>query len=299
MFPAIEIFGKTIGMYSLLALVGAVAVVIFFVINKKRTGFDAFDLSLFLLIIVAGLLIGGHLLYGITQYNLIFLAFSKIGQISFKDFVTVIAAAFSGNVFYGGLIGSFVALAIYLKVRKLGADKNRSILDVYSCSVPLFHAFGRIGCFLGGCCYGIESSFGFTAHGNEFSPDVNDVNRFPVQLLESFLNVLLFVALVIVLRKGLLRGNIIWLYGLIYSVIRFSDEFLRGDVIRGFVLGLSTSQWISIFIFVLSTAMLIRYAVKRGTEPGLAERGTEPGLDGSSSEPGVAENNIETERSDN
>ena len=263
MLPYIQIFGKTIGMYSLMAIIGIAAAVVFFVLNRKRTGFDVFDLALFGLVIFAGLLIGGHFLYGITQYKLVFQAFKYIDRLSFGDFWTIIFTAFGGNVFYGGLIGSFAALAIYLKARKLDRERSLSIVDVYSCAVPLFHAFGRIGCFLGGCCFGIESAFGFTAHGNEYSPDVNDVNRFPVQLLEASLNLLLFAFLTILLVKGFARGNLMWIYGLIYPVIRFFDEFLRGDNIRGFVLGLSTSQWISILVFAISFIMLIR---KRGTE---------------------------------
>lgn len=263
MLPYVTILGRTLGMYSVMAVIGIAFAVVFFVLNKKRTGFDAFGLALFGLIVFTGLLIGGHLLYGITQHDLIFRAFKNIDRLSFKDFFTVMAVAFGGNVFYGGLIGSFITIGVYLKVRKLGPERNAGILDVYSCAVPLFHAFGRVGCFFGGCCYGIESACGFTAHGNEYSPDVNDVNRFPVQLLEASLNLLLFAFLVILLKKGVMKGNLMWIYGSIYPVIRFFDEFLRGDAIRGFVFGLSTSQWISIFVFVLSVTMIIIRVCKK------------------------------------
>lgn len=263
MLPYVTILGRTLGMYSVMAVIGIAFAVVFFVLNKKQTGFDAFGLALFGLIVFTGLLIGGHLLYGITQHDLIFRAFKNIGRLSFKDFFTVMAVAFGGNVFYGGLIGSFITIGVYLKVRKLGPERNAGILDVYSCAAPLFHAFGRVGCFFGGCCYGIESAFGFTAHGNEYSPDVNDVNRFPVQLLEASLNLLLFAFLVILLKKGVMKGNLMWIYGSIYPVIRFFDEFLRGDAIRGFVFGLSTSQWISIFVFVLSVTMIIIRVCKK------------------------------------
>jgi prolipoprotein diacylglyceryltransferase len=89
------------------------------------------------------------------------------------------------------------------------------------------------------------------------------VNRFPVQLLEASLNLLLFAFLVILLKKGVMKGNLMWIYGSIYPVIRFFDEFLRGDAIRGFVFGLSTSQWISIFVFVLSVTMIIIRVCKK------------------------------------
>ena len=131
-------------------------------------------------------------------------------------------------------------------------------LPMYAVLVPLFHAFGRVGCFLGGCCYGIESEFGFTTHTNTNIPSINGVNRFPVQLLESGCNLIIFFILLTLFRKRIMEKRLIWIYLLIYPVVRFCDEFLRGDVYRGFLLGLSTSQWVSIILFGVAVVVLVR-----------------------------------------
>jgi phosphatidylglycerol:prolipoprotein diacylglycerol transferase len=144
--------------------------------------------------------------------------------------------------------------AIYCRKKKFNISEYS---DIIAPGVPLFHFFGRIGCFFGGCCYGIESSFGYTVHGNELLSSVNDVQRFPVQLLEATLNLILFIVLARLLSKGALKGKLFSIYLLCYSVIRFFDEFLRGDTYRGFLFGLSTSQIISIILFVCSLVYLI------------------------------------------
>ena len=119
------------------------------------------------------------------------------------------------------------------------------------------HGFARIGCFLAGCCYGVECEFGFTAHGNDLVPAVNDVSRFPVQLLESLGCFLIFFLILYLYRKGKLTGRLLFVYLGVYAVLRFCDEFLRGDAIRGFIFGLSTSQFISIFMALISLGGLL------------------------------------------
>jgi len=128
-------------------------------------------------------------------------------------------------------------------------------------SVPLFHGFARIGCFLGGCCYGIESELGFSARGNTLVEAVNGVKRFPVQLFEAFFCFLIFTMLLIMFLYKKFKGGLFFVYLSIYAFVRFFDEFLRGDDIRGFVFGLSTSQFISIFveIFAIVGIFIIKY----------------------------------------
>ena len=122
---------------------------------------------------------------------------------------------------------------------------------------PLFHIFGRIGCFLAGCCYGIESDFGFTVHNNHLNPSINDVNRLPVPLIEAACNLLIFLFILYLFKKDKMRDKLIYVYMIIYPVVRFTLEFFRGDEYRGFLFGLSTSQWISIILFVFAIVMLI------------------------------------------
>ena len=125
----------------------------------------------------------------------------------------------------------------------------------------MFHAFGRIGCFLGGCCYGIECDFGFV-YENALVESANGVRRFPVQLVESGFEFLLFALILFMFIKGIQKHRLFLWYLFIYSIGRFILEIFRGDEYRGFVGFLSTSQFISVFIFAVSLILLIRTDIK-------------------------------------
>lgn len=250
MFPLVEIFGKEVGTYALCTILGLLfSGFVAYTLGKKR-GFTVDDIIFVILSIVAGILLGGHLLYGITQYKLIVALFQNITTLSFKEIFKVLTVIFGGSVFYGGFLGALLTLRIYSG--RMEKEKRRSIFDIYAVCVPLFHCFGRIGCFLGGCCYGIESKFGFTVHNNDLVPDINGVSRIPVALIEAYLNLLIFLLLLKLFKAEKLRGRIIYAYMLLYSVVRFGTEFLRGDKIRGIWFGFSTSQWISVLLFVIA-----------------------------------------------
>ena len=66
-----------------------------------------------------------------------------------SDTLKLLGMYFGGSVFYGGFIGVTLVLLIYTRVSK--SVGRADALDIWAVSVPLFHAFGRIGCFLGGC----------------------------------------------------------------------------------------------------------------------------------------------------
>ena len=282
MFPYFVVFGRTVGTYAVCSAAGLIIAVAFFFVRTRRTVGAAFeDVVLMALVALAGITVGGHFLFGVTQIKKLILILKSLGRLPFLKALELIVNCFGGSVFYGGLFGSCLAGWIYMRVKKIAPKERRAFADAYACAIPLFHTFGRIGCFFGGCCYGIESEFGFTAHGNTLSPGVNDVNRFPVALLEASLNLLLFLFLLMMSRKGRSGGRLIFLYGLCYSVIRFSVEFLRGDEIRGIWYGLSTSQWISIALFAVCAAILIRARIKaaRGLPDDRPDPASDPDLD--------------------
>lgn len=255
MFPSFELFGKEISMYLVMSLVGMFAAGLFACYWAKKKSLSVDSVIVILLWSAVGVLVGGHVLYGITNIQYIPVVVEYIGKYDdFGDFFKDVVYIFGGSVFYGGLLGGMFAAWIYMRRKKL---PMRRYTDVIAPAVPLFHAFGRVGCFCGGCCYGIESDFGFTST-HSLVPTGDGVSRFPVQLLESGLNLALFVVLAILLKKNVAKGKLLEIYLLSYAVIRFSDEFLRGDTYRGFVFGLSTSQFISLLI---AAAVIIINAV--------------------------------------
>ena len=256
MYPVINIFGRDIGTYSLLFIVGLAVSVIgaIFVTKKKNIMYE--DIILAFVSVGVGILVGGHLLYGITQMANAVKFISVIDKLSIKTIGYLLVLTFGGSVFYGGFIGAVAALFIHTKFSK---DLKRSdIFDIFAIFIPLFHAFGRVGCFFGGCCYGIESRFGFTVMGNSLVPELNGVSRFPVQLFEAALNLCIFAILLYLFLKTSVNGNLIFVYMFLYPIVRFCMEFLRGDAIRGRVLWLSTSQWISLGLFTISVVYFVQ-----------------------------------------
>ncbi len=258
MFPQVFIFGKAISNYALVALIGGLTAGAVFCRLIRKRGLNDNDAIAFLLIVSLGVMLGGHLLFGLTQWQYFPELFRQTNMI---DRLYTLNAIFGGSVFYGGLFGGIAAGLAAIKIIHL---PKTVYADCIAPIIPLFHGIARIGCFLAGCCYGVESKIGFTATGNPFVPAVNGVSRFPVQLLEAICNLLLAIFLLLLLRRSAqcnsLRSELIWIYFAVYSSVRFADEFLRGDNIRGFIGFLSTSQWISILLFIV---VLIRTTVKQ------------------------------------
>ncbi len=268
MFPQITVFGRVIGIYALIAIAAGLLVGVILCRRISKLGFDDNDAIMLLLLVAVGVLVGGSLLYAIT--NLKYFPY-LIGASSFEEFMKYLGLMFGGSVFYGGFLGGTFAGWLYAVFKKL--DKV-VYLDAMAPLIPLFHGFARLGCFFGGCCYGIESDFGFVVHNNPYIPEINDVRRFPVQLLESAGEFLIFFILeFLYLKIWCLRlrgettelpshrlcGRLFPLYLILYPTLRFFDEFLRGDAIRGFVFGglLSTSQFISIILFAAAVVWLV------------------------------------------
>ena len=161
------------------------------------------------------------------------------------------AIAYSGGVFYGGLIGGLLAAGLYVRKYKLDF---RDLTDIVVPSVLLFHACGRVGCFFAGCCYGVEAPWGIVFTQSIGAP--NGVPLVPVQLFEAGFNLLLMAAMLILKPERKRPGLLLPLYLMAYAAARFTLEFFRGDAGRG-VLLLSTSQWISLLVILPAGILLM------------------------------------------
>lgn len=254
LIPTFELFGKTFGIYPVLALVGIFTAGIYACRQARKKGLDENDMIMVLLVSAVGVLLGGHLLYGLVNVlSAPGSAPNLLASDSPKAFFENAYILFGGSVFYGGLLGGIFAGALY--VRKKGFALPEWA-DLLAPAIPLFHFFGRIGCFLGGCCYGVPCSFGFT-YTHNLIEQANGVSRFPIQLVEAAFNLALFFLLWTLQKKGKFQGKRLVLYLLGYSVGRFVFEFGRGDTYRGIWFGLSTSQYISVGLFLVAVVFLL------------------------------------------
>jgi len=186
-----------------------------------------------------------------------------------------------GFVFLGGLLAAVAVCAHIVRRRKLNPWL---VSDIVMTSLVLGHAIGRVGCFMAGCCYGKVADpkglLGFLAvqfpaatrmggvvypglayeehlkYGLITAAATRSLPVWPTQLFESAGNLAIFVVLMLLWRKRRFNGQILVAYVILYAVLRFCIEFLRGDVERGFLGPFSTSQWICLAGFVFALAIL-------------------------------------------
>lgn len=157
----------------------------------------------------------------------------------------------SGMTFIGGLIGGVACfLAIYFIFRKKYTTRLYEVISLLPCSILIAHAFGRIGCFFAGCCYGKETD---SFLGVQFPDLPHPVH--PTQLYEAaFLFVLFAVSVYLILKKDFKHN--LSLYLIAYGVFRFLIEYVRGDD-RGELVGfVSPSQFWSILMVVAGVAII-------------------------------------------
>lgn len=230
MFPLIHI---VLPMYGVCCVIGLIAAVIVLYPRIKKYGVNKLHAVQMCIFAAVGTIIGSKLLFVITQLDQI------IADFSFGLLAERIIN--SGFVFYGGLFGALAGVKIYSTIRKF--DSGRLFNMLVPCFL-VFHAFGRVGCFLSGCCYGIEFPWGFEM---VTSPGVI---RFPVQMAESLCDILILISVLLVEKKKGEKTDLLRLYMVSYAVCRFLLEFLRGDEIRGHFLCFSTSQWIALGVLV-------------------------------------------------
>ncbi len=147
-----------------------------------------------------------------------------------------------GLVFYGGFL---TAVPIFIWRIRRWQKPALEILDVAAPALVLAQAVGRLGCLAAGCCYGkvCEHDFAITFTDRLSHAPLNQP-LYPTQIYHSLADLSIFLILVIISRRSMQRGTLVVAYLLFYGVLRFTIEFWRGDP-RGFMVGFSTSQWIS------------------------------------------------------
>ena len=192
---------------------------------------------------VAGGFLGAKILYWITEWKSIVENPGFLG-----DTLT------DGFVVFGGIIGGILTAYVYCKVEKLDFLK---FFDTLMPSVALAQGFGRIGCFLAGCCYGKETAgtLAVIFKDSDFAP--NDISLIPTQIYSSILDFVHFFLLLYVAKHKKADGQVAACYLICYSIGRFVIEFFRGDIERGSVGILSTSQFISIFTAIAGAILLL------------------------------------------
>ncbi len=252
MYPIITIAGHSIYTMWLISILGILAALGFVLASERRFGQQQVDVTNAGALGLVGAVAGGKILYLITAAPILWRGRDLLAQ----DPKLLVQLVMSGTVYYGGLLGFLLAAQWYCRRYSLDA---RAFWDLYTPAIPLFHTFGRIGCFFNGCCHGVVSSRFGIAFTHSLGSE-NGVPYVPVPLMEAAGNLILFCILAPYSRRHKGEGKSLPLYLACYAGMRFCLEWLRGDTVRGIWLGLSTSQWISLLILL---GLAVRSVQKR------------------------------------
>ncbi len=244
MYPRIYVLDSYISSYSFCAMAGITVSILLLnhllserLILRKYIG--AYLISL------VGMLVGAKALGFISKliYN-----YSTSGLWKLEESFMA-----SGIVYCGGLIGYICALRLICIFKE--RDWNE-ISNITAVAIPLFHTFGRIGCYFAGCCYGKESDSIIAIPYRIVLKDGSCVNRIPVQLMEAIFEFSLFLVFLYLYKYKLKKGKeddnkMLSYYLILYSIWRFIIEFWRGDEVRGVFGRISFSQTVCIGIIIV------------------------------------------------
>lgn len=202
---------------------------------------------------------GARLFYLIEYRDRVFQDVTTIPQFV----VTVLNLSSGGIVLYGGLIAAAVAFFVFCGVNRI---RPLALLDIITPSIFLGIGFGRIGCFLNGCCYGGPSdlpwavsfprdsaTFGALVEKKLLSPAAACTPPLHPTQLYSAIDGFVIAALTAWYFSRRRRNGEVFAIGLfIYPITRFLIEFIRND--EPGLLGpkLTIAQWISIGMFAIA-----------------------------------------------
>ncbi len=210
--------------------------------RAQMKGIDPDSLFWFFMVLLAGGVVGGRLFH------------IALNSWYYTDWRSVLDTRNGGLSIHGVLLGGTIAAAAYSRFRSV---RFVDLVDLVAPSVALGQAIGRIGCFLSGCCYGIETS-GTWGFNTRFAPGL----RHPYQLYESVADLALFVVLLSLGKKVKFSGGLFLVYAFGYSMIRFFLEFFRDN--DSYALGLSYGQWGSLAAALVAAGVYVYLSAKEG-----------------------------------
>lgn len=244
MYPELFHLGNfTVYSYGFMILTGAVLAWLYLYRKGKPFGLKSDDVSGFFLLAFAAVFIGGKLFY-----------FLENPKRYLENPSEMLESPGSGFVFYGSFLLVVPAFIWWFRRYRLPVW---TMFDIIAGCGTLVHGFGRIGCFMAGCCYGkvCDPAWGIRFTHPETHARPMGLPLYPTQLLEAALILGLFGLMQFMQKRKSFEGQLFLLYVLVYAAGRFGLEYLRGDESRGYLFGglLSHSQLISL---LLITAVL-------------------------------------------
>ncbi|MBV6647948.1 MAG: prolipoprotein diacylglyceryl transferase [Cyclobacteriaceae bacterium] len=254
MHPELFSIGSlTIHSYGFMIMLGAIAGYAYMSLNAKKELGIALDKiqSLAIYIIVAAF-VGGKLLFYLEKPSYYFNPPSNM-LVNFR----------TGFVFYGSLLFAIPVAVWYFRKEKWPIWP---VLDRLAIAGTIIHAFGRMGCFLAGCCYGLPTDkpwgVAFTEESSQAQPLHEHLH--PTQLYSAGMICSIMVVLLMFKRHKRFEGQLIFVYLILYAAGRGIIEIFRGDLRRGFIIEgvLSHSQLISLVLITITLSAYFYFRKK-------------------------------------
>ncbi len=231
----------TVHSYGMMIAIGIILAVVLAIVRSKRVGLKPDEAINIAIIIVVFGFVGAKILYILEN---------------FREFLerplSVIGS--SGFVVYGGIVIGLFSVLVYCRwIRKISFLRY---VDLYFPFVALGQGFGRIGCFLAGCCYGKETTawWGVVFPEGSFAPA--GVPLIPTQLISAIGDFIICLVLLWFSRKAKKVGDVTALYMLLYGTGRFFIEFLRQNE-QGGIGPVTTAQLFSIVFWAVGIILLV------------------------------------------
>jgi len=221
----LKIGNISIDSYSFFVGLGILVGLLFFYFESKKN--NRFSESTFYILFSAlvGGALGSKLPIWIVNYHQIIASLPDLTPL------------FSGRTIVGGFIGG--TIAVMLTKKYLGIKEKRG--NLFAPGIAIGLAIGRIGCFLRGCCYGIQTNLPW---GVNFG---DGILRHPTQIYESIFALGMFIYLEKAKNKNPAPGQLLKIFMISYFSFRFLIEFIRVEPVVLF--GLTGYQLASLFVF--------------------------------------------------
>ena len=248
MYPVLLTIGPlVIHSYGLMLGLGVVAALYLAWHRAEKRGLPQSSVTILAVVCLLAGVVGAKLFYAAAHWQ-------EVLQAPWK------ALGGEGFVVYGGILLGLAAGWLCCQRKGMAFPQW---LDLFAPPVALAQGFGRLGCFLAGCCYGAPASgLGVTFPAGSSAPA--GIPLVPVQLYSAAGDFLLAGLLLFYDRRRHIDGMTGVLYLALYSLGRFVIEFWRADP-RGFVGPLATSQFIA--LFAAAGAALLFFHLRKRKEP--------------------------------
>jgi phosphatidylglycerol---prolipoprotein diacylglyceryl transferase len=247
----------TLYSYGFMIALGVLVSFLYARTKVKKFGIDNDKLStLYVWAILAGF-VGGRLFYFFEDIQ------RYIDQPSL-----MLRISGGGFVFYGSVLFVIPTIIWWLRRNKV---PTRPFLDIMAFVGPIVQSFGRLGCFMAGCCHGkvCHNSLGVTFDNPASMAEPLNTPLYPTQLFDIGINLIILLVLYLVSKKQQFAGQLMLIYLMLYAIGRSINETYRGDEERGFVFNgvLSHSQFIAILIFIACAFLWYRWSKKEDKLP--------------------------------